>query len=628
MDLIGKLLDRKYRIGAKIGGGGFALVYKAVHLQLQQEVAVKILTAGPTQRFEQEGQAIARLRHPNIVTVYDAGRVGQINYLVMEYMPGGTLAGLLVREGQFSLERTVRVISQLAAALDYAHAQGMVHRDVKPANVLFAADGHLKLSDFGLVKTEAGGISLLTEVGQAFGTPAYMAPEQIRKEPVGPWTDIYALGVVAYQLLTGRLPFQGSMKDILVGHVRDQAPAPGHFRADLPPEVDRVILQALQKDPQQRYAQAGAFAAALEQAVQRPPIADDLPATPAATTGIAATLPPSENYLSAHPDTWMRPRRARRVPWVLLSLLPALIIGMAGMLPGFSAAPAFADSSGRIAFVSDRAGNLEIYLMDTDGTNLLRLTEHPAADRSPAWSPDGQQLAFVSERDGNAEIYLMQADGTAQRNLTNHPEADQSPAWSPDGQRIAFAATRAGNTDIYVMNSDGTGLLRLTDNPAGDFAPAWSSDGRQIAFFSLRDGNEEIYVMASDGTAQRRLTDNPAVDGTPVWSPDDQQILFDTTRDGNFEIYAMNADGTNQRNLTRAPGDDHMPVWSADGQSVVFWSTRTGNGEIYVMDAAGTNVRNLTQHPAHDTAPALSPDQGGFDLAALNRLLPMEMFAQ
>ncbi len=337
MNLAGQLLDGKYRMVERIGGGGFAVVYKAVHLQLQQEVAVKILISGPTQRFEQEGQAIARLRHPNIVTVYDAGRVGKINYLVMEHMSGGTLADLLMREGPLSLERTIWVITQLADALDYAHARGMVHRDVKPANVLFDADGYLKLSDFGLVKTETSGISLITEVGHAFGTPSYMAPEQIYKQPVGPWTDIYALGIVTYQLVTGHLPFQGSITDILLGHVRDQPPSPGQFRPGLSPEVDQVILQALQKDPQQRYAHAGAFVAALERASQHKPTVSDLSTTVASDISISIskllswqnTQPSAQTYIQMH---------ARRTLWttfVLLTVVLSLILALSGMHVGF-----------------------------------------------------------------------------------------------------------------------------------------------------------------------------------------------------------------------------------------------------------------------------------------------------
>jgi formylglycine-generating enzyme required for sulfatase activity len=218
--------------------------------------------------------------------------------------------------------------------------------------------------------------------------------------------------------------------------------------------------------------------------------------------------------------------------------------------------------NGRIAFVSDRDGNREIYVMNADGSGQTRLTDNPALDWTPAWSPDGTRIAFMSDRDGNPEIYVMNADGSGQTRLTDNPTLDQLPAWSPDGTLIAFASDRDDNWEIYVMNADGSGQTRLTDNPALDWEPTWSPDGTRIAFVSFRDGNAEIYVMNADGSAQTRLTDNPTLDQFPAWSPDGTRIAFASFRDGNWEIYVMNADGSGQTRLTDNPADDAVPAWS------------------------------------------------------------------
>jgi WD40 repeat protein len=270
---------------------------------------------------------------------------------------------------------------------------------------------------------------------------------------------------------------------------------------------------------------------------------------------------------------------------------------------------------GQIAFVSDRDGNKEIYVMNADGTNQRNLTNHPAADWGPAWSPDGKKIAFVSTRDDifNREIYVMNADGTNVRRLTYHRALDEYPAWSPDGKKIAFASRFRDDTydiywEIYVMNADGTNVRQLTDfrygHQSGSWEPTWSPDGTKLAFTARIGGLPHICVMNADGRGLRILThDWPNLHGGPAWSPDGTNIAFDV----GGEIYVMNADGTNVRRLTDHPDNDAHPTWSPDGTRIAFESWRDGNEEIYVMNADGTNQRNLTNHPARDWWPAWSP---------------------
>ena len=261
--------------------------------------------------------------------------------------------------------------------------------------------------------------------------------------------------------------------------------------------------------------------------------------------------------------------------------------------------PAWSPDGARIAFVSDRDGNDEIYVMNADGSGVRRLTNNSANDRYwyPAWSPDGARIAFTSSRDGNEDIYVMNADGSGVRRLTNNFADDWVPAWSPDGTRIAFGSERDGNDEIYVMNADGSGVRRLTNNFADDWYYSWSPDGTRIAFGSDRDGNDEIYVMNADGSGVRRLTNNSANDLLPAWSPDGARIAFVSDRDGNEEIYVMNADGSGVRRLTNNFVGDWVPLWSPDGTRIAFGSERTYiEHKIYVMNADGTGVRRLTNY--------------------------------
>ena len=299
---------------------------------------------------------------------------------------------------------------------------------------------------------------------------------------------------------------------------------------------------------------------------------------------------------------------------VALSLTPLMVV---------------VDAQAQIAFSSKRDGNFEIYVMGVHGGNPRRLTNNPARDYAPSWSPDGKRIVFCSDRDGHplripgwftSDIYVMDADGGNQRRLTNHPEDDKSPSWSPDGTRIAFQSYRDNdrnhNIEIYVINVDGSNLQRLTNNLAADEAPAWSPDGEQIVFESAREGHfidldenitDEIYVMDADGGNQRRLTENRNNDWDPVWSPDGTRIAFAADRKGDgakFDIYVMDADGGNQRKLTNNRIIDWSPSWSPDGERIAFVSTRDENSEIYVMDTDGGNLENLTNNPHSDFGPA------------------------
>jgi hypothetical protein len=262
---------------------------------------------------------------------------------------------------------------------------------------------------------------------------------------------------------------------------------------------------------------------------------------------------------------------------------------------------------GRIAFVSDRDGDNEIYVMNADGSGQTNLTNDNANDWGPAWSPDGQRIAFTSDRDGDNEIYVMNADGSEQTRLTDHWDHVWGPSWSPDGQHIAFVSNRDEGFQIYVMNADGNGPSRLTTGSDDKGFPSWSPDGNRIVFVSGSSGSQEIWVVNTDGTDQSHLPYDTYDDWLPYWSPDGMHIVFASSRDGNPEIYVMNADGSEKANLTNNPASEWIASWSPDGRYLTFVSDRDGNQEIYIMDADGSNPVRLTNNPAEDWWPAWSP---------------------
>jgi Tol biopolymer transport system component len=269
--------------------------------------------------------------------------------------------------------------------------------------------------------------------------------------------------------------------------------------------------------------------------------------------------------------------------------------------------PATVPIEGRIVYISDRdeAGNDDVYVVYSNSETITRLTNTRNTDggipeSAPALSPSGTRIAFVSERDGNKEIYTMRVtgeidsvDGQAARRLTENPAVDDYPTWSPDGSRIAFVSDRddvngTGNLEIYVMNADGTNVQRLTTNPAVDRMPAWSADSSKIAFVSDRDGDDEIYILnvvTGDIVPPQPLTNNTASDQYPAWSPDNTKIAFSSDLDGDFDIYTMlSSDGTDVRQLTTTINQDLEPAWSPDGLQIAFTSN-----SVHMVDVNGTN---------------------------------------
>lgn len=270
--MIGHTLGQ-YQLIEQIGQGGMATVYKAYQPSLNRYVAIKVLPPyyahdpGFTERFTREAQAIAQLEHPNILPVYDFGKQGDISYIVMKYVPAGTLRDKLGRP--LPPIEAVRLIDQIAAALDAAHERGILHRDIKPGNMLIDDRGWIYLSDFGLAKMVEGAAHL-TATGVGIGTPAYMSPEQGQGRPVNARTDVYALGVVLFEMLTGRVPYEADTPmAVVIKHVTDPIPLPRQMNPNIPEAVEQVLLKALAKNPDHRFASAGELAQALHHAVQR-----------------------------------------------------------------------------------------------------------------------------------------------------------------------------------------------------------------------------------------------------------------------------------------------------------------------------------------------------------------------
>jgi serine/threonine protein kinase len=260
-----KLLNNRYELERKIGEGGMARVYLGRDTRLNRNIAVKVLhshyASDPDflQRFHHEAQAAANLRHPNIVDVYDVGLDSDIHYIVMEYVEGSDLKSLIRRNGPLPVDQAVSIAEAVALGLSAAHRQQLIHRDIKPQNIIVGPQGQVKITDFGIAKSQLS--TAMTETGITFGTADYISPEQARGQPATTRSDIYALGITLYEMLTGRLPFTGdSAVAVAMQHVAEEPPPPRMFQSRIPPALEKLVLQTLSKDPMQRPATAQEFA--------------------------------------------------------------------------------------------------------------------------------------------------------------------------------------------------------------------------------------------------------------------------------------------------------------------------------------------------------------------------------
>jgi len=270
---------------------------------------------------------------------------------------------------------------------------------------------------------------------------------------------------------------------------------------------------------------------------------------------------------------------------------------------------------GKVVFVSDRdgGGDTDLWVMNPDGSDATRLTDHSATEGGPEVSPDGTRIAFWSDRSGNQqELFTVAADGSDLRQLTAHPDQDSGPAWSPDGGRIAFISSRGGAQSVFIAHLANDSLVQLTRDTAQELTVDWSPDGTRLVYNSDGGGALSLYTVAPGGSELREIPDTGQPPGyTPAWGPGNSGIAFSAGSSGDFDIETVATDGTDRRVVLDSDAADLRPAWSPDGERLVFESDRDGNSEIYSMAADGTDLIRLTENPGCDAAASYTPPPDG-----------------
>jgi Tol biopolymer transport system component/predicted Ser/Thr protein kinase len=469
-----------HKLEASIGKGGMGEVFRAVDTRLGRKVAIKISSRQFDERFEREARAISALNHPHICTLYDVGP----NYLVMELLEGETLAARL-KKGKLSIADTLRYGSQIADALAEAHAHGITHRDLKPGNIMLAKSG-VKVLDFGLAKLQTQPGETITATNVVMGTPAYMAPEQLEGKEAGPWTDIYALGLVLHEMAAGKRP------------QRDQ-PAPLDA---LPPQFAQVIERCLAHDPDDRWQSARDLKAALELIAVTSPQGSAPPKT-GRQRWLIPGLVAAALLAAVAAGYWLRQPPAEK-PFRFSMLPPE---GTSFLHVSQGGAPALSPDGLRIAFVAQGSSGRLLWVRSLDGFSARSLAGTEGAT-SPFWSPDGHWIGFFAQ--GNLKKVDPEG-GEAQFLASGAPSASLSGSWNAEDKILYYPNDIQIGAVLKLMNGSGGQPVQATfrNNELLDenhYFPSFLPDGRQY-LFEVRGGPEldlSLWLGAM-GSNDRRL---------------------------------------------------------------------------------------------------------------------------
>jgi serine/threonine-protein kinase len=640
-NLLGRVF-KGYRVTRFIARGGMGLVFEGVQVSLDRPVAMKFLYPHLSddeqfrERFEREARAIAHLDHPNIVRVLDFGTEDHMHFMILDYIDGVSLRDHLIRVQADGLtlrtETVASITQQVGSALTFAHERGYVHRDVKPGNIMLGKNGRVLLTDFGVVK-DVGALQG-TMTGAVIGTPEYMAPEQANGATVGPSADLYALAVVTYEMLVGRVPFQAPTPvAVLTKHLHEPPPPPSTIAPWFGPELDAVFLRALSKNPNERFPTAAEFSQSLIAALHAPRGSQTFPpgyvgvGTPTVVDSPMShpsQAPYSASYaqpLTGTPASGTMQPMGSTPPGGMgtaAGVPPSGVVPPSGIYPPAGATPLPQDSGrGRVPIIGAilivlllllGAGAFYVLSQDDDDNGNLGATGDAtatvttSAEAAETTAADVTETTAAGETPTSAEIETPTdpagvATPTGEVAGTGDPTpsaveatATEEVTAGPD-PIILFSSHRGDvhDSQIYAMEMDGTDQHQITFARGHSWGPRISPDGTMLFFSSVAPGEHKSHDAAGGGT----------------------------TGTGNHDIYVANLVGTTTADLTVTNINnitagqltwDNGWAWSPDGSLVTYTSDRDGNWDIYRMLPDGSDNQRLTDDTAQDGWPAWTPD--------------------
>ena len=563
-----------YRLISIISHGGMGDVFLAVDTRLDRKVAIKLLstefTADPERilRFKQEARTTSTLSHPNIVTLYEIGEVDGHQYIVTEYVEGATLRQLIARapSNQIDFKDALSIVSQVVDALNVAHEAGVVHRDIKPENVMVRGDGLVKVLDFGIAKltaedSDSSPDHLTTKTGIIMGTASYMSPEQVRGQKVDHRADIFSVGAMLYEMLSGQRPFEGeTMADVMAAVLVKEPKPLDTLVLNMPPTLQRIVERCLEKRPEKRFQTASDLAFSLKElsVLISTPADNGTAHNPSTSVGsgksiwkvvaliaviaivvIAVVVEVGKrNTVQNRPSQSLAKPPASgsesttRLVWFDRSGKQLGTVGTPGQYSGPNLSPT--EDRVVVALHDPKRNSRDLWIFPAMSENGLRLTSDPSDELNPVWSPDGRWIIYTSDKNGVRSIYRKLADGNGEAELLLASTVPHNVEdISPNGQIVLF------NTRPNEKGEPTLATLSLSDRRERAFhvasvredAGRFSPDGRWIAYRSQESSESEIIVrgftMSGTGAQQKWMVSNGRGGNTqPMWRGDGKELYY------------------------------------------------------------------------------------------------------
>jgi serine/threonine-protein kinase len=585
----------RYAIDREIARGGMATVYAARDLRHGRRVAIKVLrgelsAAVGAERFLAEIRVTASLVHPHILPLFDSGSGDGLLWYAMPFVEGETLRSYLARVGPLPIAEAVRLAREVADALDHAHVRGIVHRDVKPENVLLQG-GHALVADFGIaLALEQAGGGRITRTGLTLGTPQYMAPEQAAGERLlDARVDVYALGVMLHEMLAGEPPFAATTRRAVVRRMMHELPpALATRRPDMAPFIEGAVQKALAKRPNDRFPSAAAFAAALAAPLDGP--------ERAAVTRERARAAPRGRAVSAR--------------GALYAAVATLAVGLAvgRIIDPSSLVRRLTDDARAMARPASDAGQVAP-LVNVDNRSGLLLTVvdragHPVREIpvnrpwTPRFAHDGRRVAFGAFGPGRetSDLWVTDLDAGSTRRLTDDDGDANDPQWSPDGASVAYSVNAPGGKDVVIRALAGGMERVLAPRPGTQFPSDWMRDGSALLVTEeAGPDHHDILVQPADGSPAWSYVSTPADETAARFSPDGHWVAYSSDESGQAEVYMDSYPRPGQR-LTISSGGGVHPVWRGDGRELYYWR----NGALVAV-RLGASVGGAPPAPVAQT---------------------------
>lgn len=637
-----RVLPDHYKLIEMVGRGGMAEVFRAEDSRLGRSVAIKFLStefrrdAERMRRFNQEARAASALNHPNIITIHDIGERDGVQYIVTEFVEGETL-NARIRRGKLPVAEAVDIAIQVASALAASHKAGIVHRDIKPDNVMIRKDGVVKVLDFGLAKEtleiSPAGVDVdaatldkvLTSPGLIMGTPQYMSPEQARGSHLDPRTDIFSLGIIIFEMAAGEPPFAGpSMVDVIAAIIGKEPRRLEQFVDDPPVTLIRIVQKTLRKDRTERYGmmdhllsdlrdlkqelttQSHEFEQQTEPAVPRATLQHTIRTVAArivrwdllATVAAAAVLGVGA--------WWFVSSRQSPATALTGSLRSVPVTSWSAASGDIVAAASFSPDGRMIAFAATRSGSSEIWVKPAVGGDAIPVTKNSFFNMYPVWSPNGEEIAFFSTRGANYGLWRASFTGGDQTQvLANIRDGARVLYWAPSG-RIYFQE----NSEIYYVDEKSSQRAAVTDFAALGVLPRAleiSADERMVAY-SIRESDAwKVKVLDVGSTTSRDLASSKDQIEHLAWVPDGSAVMFSAVINGSFQIFRVDLKGGEPIQLSTGDMDFNVLDVSTDGGRVLYGSV-SETSDLWRIDTADARESLIANEVPAEYWPDVSPD--------------------